>query len=273
MEIRESQIEDILVSSPDLTKSILGLDDNPKLIGRQIILPSGRLDMLYTYKAMFLLLELKIVSFQKKFVEQVLNYRNDLIEFQKTGKLLEGEITPYLVLPSMDSEYLQFAENNGVKCIEYNPEEVLKYFYNGKLKPITSFVELKPIDIGIWNIHLINKFIFELKNTRSVKLLQNIYDGASKSLYNKIKFASELNLINWVPNNDAITLSELGEKYVAAKDASCFDRLSEEQAALLRNHVMQHPYSSSVILGIASLVESIFALSKKRVPSSSVATH
>ncbi|GHU42927.1 hypothetical protein FACS1894190_12830 [Spirochaetia bacterium] len=266
MEIRETEIEDILVNSPRVTKKILRLDDDPKLIGRQIILPSGRLDMLYTYKTVFLLLELKIVAFQKKFIQQVLNYKHDLEEFQKSGKLLSGEIQPLLVLPSINKKDIDFAARQGVKCLEYNPEEILKYFYSDKLKPITSFVELKPIDIGIWNIHLINKFIFDLEKTNSVKILKAEYDGAQKSLYNKIKFSSELNLVNWMPNCDNIELTALGKNYVNAKDTSYLDRLSDKQSSLLRNFVMQNPYSSSVVLGIASFVESIFALSKNTYP-------
>ncbi len=266
MEIRETQIEDVLVTSPHLTKKILDLDDEPKLIGRQMILPSGRLDMLYTYKSEFLLLELKIATFQKKFIQQVLDYKNDLVDFQEKGKLLRGNIIPYLVLPKINSENLRIAENEGVKCIEYNPEEVLKYFYNEKLKPITAFVEIKPIDIGIWNIHLINKFIYDLLKTNSIKELRQIYEGSSKTLYNKIKFANELNLINWTPNGDYIALSELGKEYVNATDISSKDRLNEAQAVLLKKYVMQNPYASSVVLGIASLVESIFALSKNTYP-------
>ena len=53
MDIRETQIEDILVSAPVLTKKILNLDDEPRLIGRQILIPSGRLDLLYTYQTKF----------------------------------------------------------------------------------------------------------------------------------------------------------------------------------------------------------------------------
>jgi hypothetical protein len=266
MEIRENQIEDILVNSPALARKILDLEDDPKLVGRQIILPSGRLDLLYTHRAIFLLVELKIVDFQKKFVEQVLNYKHDLIEFQKSGKLLSAEIISYLVLPNIDKKQAEYAENNGVKCLEYNPEDVLKYFYSDKLKPITTFVEMKPIDIGIWNIHLINKFIFDLQGVTGIKELQTKYIGAPKSLYNKIKFASEFNLIDWTPNSDYIALSEMGREYIALKDAECFDRLSEKQAVLLRNYVMQNPYSSAIVLGIASLVESVFSLSKNTYP-------
>jgi hypothetical protein len=266
MEIRETQIEDILVVAPYLTKKILDLEDEPKLIGRQMILPSGRLDMLYAYKTEFLLLELKISAFQKKFIQQVLDYKSDLIAFQKKGKLLQGEIIPYLILPKIKVSDIKIAENEGLKCLEYNPEEILKYFYNEKLRPITSFVEIKPIDIGIWNIHLINKFIYDLKQTNSIKELRQSFEGSQKTLYNKIKFASELNLINWTPNGDYIALSEFGKKYVNSNEISSQVRLNEEQANLLKNYVMQNPYASSVVLGIASLVESIFSLSKNTYP-------
>jgi hypothetical protein len=266
MEIRETQIEDVLVTTPFLIKQILNLGDEPRLIGRQMIVPSGRLDMLYAYKADFLLIELKVATFQKKFIKQVLDYKSDLIDFQNNGKLFKGNIIPFLVLPKIDTQSKKIVEDEGIKCFEYSPEEILKYFYNEKLRPITSFVEIKPIDIGIWNIHLINKFIFGLNATNSVKDLRDLYQGSQKTLYNKIKFANELNLINWTPNSDYIELSELGKKYVNAQDIESQDRLSEEQVFLLKKFVMQNPYASSVILGIASLVESVFALSKNTYP-------
>ena len=68
MDIREAQIEDILVSAPVLAKKILNLVDEPRLIGRQILIPSGRLDLLYTYQTKFLLIELKVTSFHNKFI-------------------------------------------------------------------------------------------------------------------------------------------------------------------------------------------------------------
>ena len=78
MEIRESQIEDILVSAPVLTKNILRLEDEPRFLCRQMIMPSGRLDLLYTYRTELLLLELKVVPFKKQFVDQLYAYRNNL---------------------------------------------------------------------------------------------------------------------------------------------------------------------------------------------------
>jgi hypothetical protein len=266
MEIKESQIEDILVASPELAKIILKLEDEPKFLGRQITIPSGRLDMLYAYNTELLLVELKITAFHVKFIHQILNYKNDLFNFQQEGKLIKGDIIPFLILPSIDKNDLKTLEKNGIRCREYNPEDILKYFYTEKLKPITSFIELRPIDIGIWNIHLINKFVFELQDTNSVKELQDRYNGSSKTLYNKIKFASELGIVIWMPNRDYIGLSELGKEYVMSADKRFLMRLSDKQINLLRNYVMQNPYSSSIILGIASLVESVFALSKNTYP-------
>jgi hypothetical protein len=266
MEIRETQIEDILISSPTLMRETLQLDEEPRLIGRQIVVPSGRLDMLYAYQKDLFLIELKVASFQKKFVQQVIDYRNDLLLFQQQGKLVPGYIQPFLLLPEINNSNRKAAENEGVFCKQYDPETILKYFYSENLRPITSFIENKPIDIGIWNIHLINKFIYFLDKIDSIKELQIKVGGSPKSLYNKIKFANELGLLIWNAKNDYIALSEIGKKYIAAKDDYFKDTLSEKQAKLLRNQVIETPYNSSIILGIASMIECVFALSKTVYP-------
>ena len=268
MEIRENQIEDILVSAPLLMMETLKLDEEPRLIGRQIILPSGRLDMLYTYQKDLFLIELKVVAFQKKFINQVVNYRNDLQLLQQQGKLIRGFIQPFILLPEINTANRILAESSGILCETYNPEKILKHFFSEQLRPITSFVEKKPIDIGIWNIHLINKFIYFLEKTQSIKEIQNLILGSPKSLYNKIKFAEELGLLIFNSKEDYISLTELGKQYVFEKDDYFEDSLSEEQAKVLRMNVIENPYRSSVIVGIASMVECIFSLSKTTYPIS-----
>lgn len=266
MEIREKQIEDILVSSPSLVQRTFGMEEEPRLIGRQIIVPSGRLDMLYTYQQYLFLIELKVATFQKRFITQVLDYKSDLHKMQQQGKLIGGEIVPCLLMPEATKNGREEIEANHILLQEYNPEDILNYFYSERLKPITSFSELKPIDIGIWNIHLINKFIYKLVDTNSIKELQSIVGGSSKTLYNKIRFANELGLLNWAKNGDYIALTQLGEKYVAAKDDYFEQALSEDQAKQLKDYVMQNPYASCVSLGIASVVECVFTLSKTSYP-------
>lgn len=266
MEIRETQIEDVLISSSGLMQQTLKLDEEPRLIGRQIIVPSGRLDMLYMYQKDLYLIELKISAFQRKFVQQVIGYKKDLQQFQSQGKLIEGNIQAFLLLPKIDMVNRRSAANEGVFCVEYDPEVILNYFYSEKLRPITSFAENKPIDIGIWNIHLINKFIYFLNTTNSIKELQILVGNSSKALYNKIKFAYELGLLNWSSKDNYIALSESGKQYVTAKDDYYENALSEGQAKILRKQVIENPYYSPVILGIASMVECVFSLSKTSYP-------
>ena len=265
IEIRESQIEDILVTAPTLIKTLLNLEDEPRLLVRQMVIPSGRLDLLYTYQTKLLLIELKIVAFMQKFIGQVLTYRCDLQKYQADGKLVTGEILPYLLCPLIPETGKEMAKRNGIIGIEYNPELVLQSFYQN-FKPIASLAEVKPIDIGIWNLHLMHSFIYFLERTNSVTELRKIVGGSSRTLYNKIKFASELRLVNWKPNSDEICLSEFGRKYIQYKDAALPERLSERQAKLLKDFVIKNPYESSVILGIASVVESVFALAKNTYP-------
>lgn len=265
MEVRESQIEDIFVSTAVLTKDILRLAEEPRLLARQMVIPSGRLDLLYAYQTKLLLIELKVVPFHFRFVKQVLGYRSDLISYQSEGKLLDGEVTPYLLCPSTSADERRVASENGVICIDYDPQDVLQFFYRN-FKPIASFTQVKPIDIGIWNLHLIHKFLYFLEDTGSVNELQQLAGGSPKTLYNKIRFATELRLVNWTPGRDTISLTEFGKQYVERKDSSLPQSLSEAQVELLRKFVIKNPYESPIVLGIASVVESVFALAKNTYP-------
>ncbi|MCI0453846.1 MAG: hypothetical protein L0Y68_02480 [Candidatus Dadabacteria bacterium] len=265
MEILESQIEDILVSSPALLQSILNLKDEPSLLTRQMMIPSGRLDLLFAYQTRLLLVELKVIAFRQEFIRQILNYKSDLTTYQTNGKLLRGEIQPYLLCTSASETQRETAATKGIICFDYNPEEVLHYFYQN-LRPIAFFAEIKPIDIGIWNLHLVHDFIYFLEKVNSVDQLRSLVKGSSKTLYNKIKFANELRLIEWLPNQDLIKLSKLGSEYVKQKDSHLPSRLSEEQIGILRKFVIQNPFESSIILGVASIVEATFALAKNTYP-------
>ena len=130
MDIRETQIEDIFINSPVLIQNLLELDDDLRIIGRQIQVPSGRLDMLFSHRTKLLLIELKVAMFQKTFVQQVLEYRNDLLLFQKQGKLLNADIIPYLLIPEISQQNRNLVENQGIKCITYEPTDILDFFFN-----------------------------------------------------------------------------------------------------------------------------------------------
>jgi hypothetical protein len=265
MEIRESQIEDILVNAPELTKKILNLDEMPFLLSRQMLIPSGRLDLLYAYQAKLILIELKVTTFHRNFIKQILDYKSDLLAYQQSGRIKKGQIQPYLLCTSTTESQKKLASDNGVFCTDYHPEHVLQFFYEN-LRPIAFFTGIKPIDIGIWNLHLIHELLYLLKKTKSVKVLRQLVRNSQRTLYNKIKFANELRLIEWMPNSDSIALSKFGHEYVDRKDKIFPEGLSEAQSDLMRKFVMQNPYESPIVLGIASIVESVFFLSKNTYP-------
>src|SRR3989304_7274121 len=187
MEVLESQIEDILVSSPALLQSMLNLEEEPRLLTRQMMTPSGRLDLLLAYQTRLLLVELKVVAFRQEFVRQVLNYKSDLLTYQASGKLLRGDIQPYLLCTSASQTQRRTSATSGVMCFDYNPEHILQYFYQN-LRPIAFFAEIKPIDIGIWNLHLIHDFIYLLEKVKNVSQLRSLVKGSSKTLYNKVNY-------------------------------------------------------------------------------------
>ena len=265
MEIRESQIEDILVGAPALTREILQLEEEPRVLVRQMLVPSGRIDMLCLYQARLLLLELKVVPFQRRFVEQLVGYRQDVVAFQESGKLPAGEIVPFLLCIEPTSAQRKLASGYGVACVGYQPEYVLEFFYQ-HFRPISAFTEVKPADLGIWNIHLIHDLLYALAENRSVVEVHGSLGGSKKTLYNKIKFAFELRLLRWQPKDDRIFLSEQGKEYVALRDVAAGVSLSEGQVRLLRRFVMQNPFESPVVLGIASVVEACFSLAKNTYP-------
>lgn len=267
MEIRESQIEDILVNSPKIAQEILGISGELRLIGRQMPLPSGRLDVLYSCEAEFILLELKVANFENKFITQILDYKKDLTLLQNQGKLLNGGILPYLLIPNISKVNKEKVEKNEIVCQTYDPSSVLDAFFNNiKTTSIASIVKNKPIDIGVWNIHLINELIYELEHTNSVSQIKNNLNASKRTIYNKIKFSHELGLINWKRNQDDIFLSDLGKKYIELRDLTFGNRLSEKQTHLIKNYVVKNPYHSSVVLGIASMVECVFILAKNTHP-------
>lgn len=105
MLIRESQIEDVLATYPDITKEILGVPEDITLLSRQKILPSGnRIDLLFVAGTRLKLLELKVEVFQNEFVEQTEQYKNELLELQRRDKLVKGSVDVYLLCPSISEK-------------------------------------------------------------------------------------------------------------------------------------------------------------------------
>jgi hypothetical protein len=124
MLVRESQIEDVLATYPEITQKLLGTDKELSLLARQKTLDSGRLDLLFASEDKLLLLELKVENFKREFVDQVEQYRSDLLSLQASGLLLDGLIEAFLMCPVFTSDGLDPCRSCNIIAVEYSPSSL-----------------------------------------------------------------------------------------------------------------------------------------------------
>ncbi len=100
MIVRESQVEDVLATYPDIAKEILGIKEELTLLTRQKILPSGeKIDLLFVADSRLKLVELKVEKCKPEFIRQVKSYKDELIKLQNENKLVTGDIDAFLLSP------------------------------------------------------------------------------------------------------------------------------------------------------------------------------
>ena len=264
VKVRESQIEDVLASYPEVAQRLVGSTHELRLIARQMPLRSGRLDLLFSAGKELLLLELKAEAFKRNFLSQVKSYSGDLEDLQREGSLIAAPINPMLLCPQFTSSQERLCSSEGVRPVSYSPEDVLMEFYQ-RLGAVASFISLRPSDHGLWNIHLIHRVLYFLVAQQSVPSLARATGLSARSVGNHLRFAQELHLV--ARRQQRYELTELGQAYVAARDPNFPpDFTSEQQTEILRNFIVKDPFVSSVIFGIYTLVEAVFALSRNGYP-------
>ena len=265
MEVRESQVEDVLATYPDITKEIVGIHDDVTLLARQKLLPSGnRIDLLFVSGTRLKLLELKIGLFQKQFVDQIIQYKQELQQLQSEDKLVNGYIDAYLLCSSMTEVQKQECLNSNVFPVEYSPEIVLDSFF-ARLSKQAGFIVLKPADHGLWAIHLLNRLLYAISEAQEKKQLSTKLGLSVSTIGSYLRFAQELHLVE--KKNKDFLLTDLGKKYVWNRDSRApEDYISDEQTKILQEFIIKDPFASRVILGIYTMVEVVFTLAKNTYP-------
>ena len=264
VEVRESEIEDIFAQYPLLLRGVLKLSHDIFLVARQKILPSSRLDLVYSHLSDLLLIELKVEPFQKPFVKQVLDYKDDLISMQRRGEFIKGDVSAVLLCPRVAQGDSRFARDEGVKAIPYDPGEVLLEFYrNAPLD--TRYLSVQPTDKGVWRIGIINESLYLADKYRTIQEIATERRQSPKTISNQLRLAEELGLIR--KERRKVFLSSYGEQYVRARDSlSTPDSIAREQATVIRTFILSDPFFSGVTFGILTMASSIFELSKNTYP-------
>jgi len=265
--IRESEVEEALVSNLFYLKNILNLIYDVKIIARQLKLKSGeqRLDLLITHGNELCLIELKVTRFSNECISQINDYREQLLELQNQRKLVNGSLRSFLLVTGFSQKEKELCETYNIEIFEYNPIDVLKaYFQN--LSTVAPFLRIKPNDYGVFNLGLINRVLNAINNgTVQQEELAEVTRLSKGSVHNHLKVAKELDLVR--ERNKCYSLTDLGYKYLSyGSEGVLIDILSNAQSEILKQFIANDPFYSSTVFGIYSMVESAFILTRNSYP-------
>jgi len=275
--VQESQIRDILASSPSIAKDALNIEGNIDLLRKEYSLPNGRLDLLFISRDKLHLIELKVTQLEKESIDQVLRYKNDLETEKKEGKLANLEVVPYLVCPigMLTNEIKELCAQNRVVPLELNFQKLLNRFYEEFVLSL-EFVQIKPVAGIKLAPFVLNPMLYYLKDhgpstARELAKAKTMY----KEYYvhrkpewlidqQYMRLAKALGLAQRT-RDGKITLTEIGVRYVDC-DLSRPREMSDAQARFIREYILKSPFGSSINFGIYSLVEAVLELSKNIHP-------
>ncbi len=265
--ISESQVEDALVANLFYLKKILNLNNDLKLIARQLRIKNReqRIDLLVSSGKDLCLVELKVVKYSDDFLLQTVEYKEELILLQQKAELIAGKINSYLLVTGATQKQIELSKKNDVQLIVYNPIDVLIDYYNN-LASVAPFLNIKPNDYGVMNIGKINSALYELsigsstENEIALKLKL-----AKGSVNHHLKLGNEFGLLRKRKTNYFLT--DLGDEYILGfKNDALKEKLSIKQIELLKKHIAEDPFSSSSVFGIYCIVESAFILARNKYP-------
>ena len=265
--ISENQVESALVANFSYLEKILKIPEDLKLIARQLRMKSGeqRLDLLLSGGKNLHLIELKITTFAEENLRQILSYKEELKELQRSGKLINADILLYLLVFEANKSQIELSKQHGVNVIVYRPADVLKNYYQN-LSTLTRFLSIRPNDYGVFNIGLINRTLAELASgTMEQSNIASKIKLSKGSVHNHLQLGLDFDLVR--VRSKKYFLTDRGDEYVQNYNKNApIEVLSEKQIDILKELVAKDPFYSSSVFGIYSIIESSFLLSTNSYP-------
>jgi len=265
--MRESQVEDALVTNLVFLSKMLKLPPDIKMITRQLRLKSGeaRIDLLLSSGKNLCLIELKVVKFSEEWLKQIISYRDELIHLQNAGELVAGNILCFLLVTDAKERDIELAKQNNIELVVYVPLDVLKNYYDN-LSAVVPFLKIKPNDYGVFNLGLINRALVHLSKGENKQDEIAIKTKLSKqSIHNHLKVAKEFGLVR--ERDKIYFLTDMGNQYVQSRSKDALiDKLNEKQIEILKHFAAKDPFYSPTVFGIYSIVESAFLRSRNSYP-------
>ncbi len=268
--IRERQIEDILATYPDLLAQLLDVKPPLHVIARQMELPDGgRIDLLCTAEGRLLLIELKVGSAGEDAVSQLERYAEQLRYMQKQGALPKGDLHRYLLATLIPEGVGTLCIKQGIHPVRYDPRYILSHFFSRFWGRMTV-LEVKPRNHGVWHLGVVNPILQTLAQEDAIEMqvLSERTSLSSSTVKSYLTLASQLGIVECGKAGRSRTvyqLTPLGRSYQERIEKGK-RVVSENQAALLRRHILNQPFASGAISGIATIVESVLVLARNSHP-------
>lgn len=111
--------------------------------------------MLYICKDKLFLIDLKVVSFYKKIIEQINGYYDDLTLLQQENKIIRSSIKKIILVPDASASNFEECQKCDIKLIAYNPKDMLSKYYNN-LKELSQFLKIQAGDYGVVRLGLLD---------------------------------------------------------------------------------------------------------------------
>lgn len=224
-----------------------------------------RIDLLLASGKTLHLLELKITRFTVEWLEQILDYKNELESLQQQDLLVSGEIQPYLLVVEATQKQIQTCASKNVRLLIYEPLQVLQNYFR-VLSASAPFLRIKPNDYGVYNLGLMNRTLDVLAgggvNQSDIVARGNLRKA---SVQHHLRVAKEFGLVR--ERGNVYALTDLGDEYVQGMNqGALIGQLTKAQIELLKRFIAQDPFYSSTVFGIYAIVESAFTLSRNIYP-------
>jgi hypothetical protein len=264
--IKESEVEDALVSNLRILKTLLGFHIEPRLIARQLRLgDESRIDLLLSCGDHLALIELKVTEFHPTYKEQVIRYRKAVEGLQFQKEMPSGEILSYLLVTDYTPDQLRDCIIDKVYLIRYSPESILEAYYL-QLWTSTPFLRIRPKDYGVFNLGLMNRTLAELQRGETTEGSISEKNNLSRNTTRlHLRTASEFGLVR--KRNHNYFLTDLGDRYASLHhQGKLQNQISDEQSELLRQYIAKSPFASGMVFGVYAIVESAFFLARNSYP-------
>jgi hypothetical protein len=263
LNITEKIIEDIFTIDKSLLANVLSVNQSDlNLIARQKKFENRRItDMLYLYRNELLLIELKAVPFYFEVINQINDYYQELIKLQVQSKLINTKINKIILVTDANEEHISLCQENDIKLIQYDLEDVLTKYYND-FKELSAFFNISPQALGISSLKLLKAQLVKVKQE------YNFFKERVHTNKDKLAVANLLGLvdINNKNNKSYYALTQLGEKLIELGDNLDENIFNEQQYELISDFVQENPFYSQITFSILSVVDTIFVLSKAEYP-------